>query len=74
MTTSPPILPTPRERQFVMAYGLCRIWRLLEGPNRGEYVVGGTDPSHLEWTVATLPAAHRMCMALEQRRSGGDTA
>jgi hypothetical protein len=50
MTTLHPATPPPsRERQFVMAYGLCRIWRLLEGPNRGEYVVTATDPPHQEW-------------------------
>jgi hypothetical protein len=50
MTTLHPATPPPsRERQFVMAYGLCRIWRLLEGPNRGASVVTATDPPHPEW-------------------------
>lgn len=66
MTALPSGIPTPRERQFVMAYGACAIWRLLEGPNRGEYIVGGLDPPHPECTVASLPAAHRVCLALER--------
>lgn len=57
----------PKERQFVMAYGACRIWRLLEGPSRGEYLVATTAPPLQEWTVATLPAAHQKCQALERR-------
>jgi len=70
MTTLHPKLSTTRERQFVMAYGACSIWRLLAGPHQGEFVVGGIEPPHPEWTVATLPVAHRMCQALERRDSG----
>lgn len=54
----------PGNRQFVMAYGACSIWRLLEGPKRGEYMVSSTEPPCRESVVATLPAAHRECVAL----------
>jgi hypothetical protein len=68
MTNPYPMTPPRRERLFVMAYGQCRIWRLLEGPNRGEYVVSAKDPPFQERTVATLPAAHRACLALERQQ------
>jgi hypothetical protein len=50
MTTLHPKLSTTRERQFVMAYGACSIWRLLEGPQ-----LHGVDRGHPPGGPSDLP-------------------